>query len=40
MSAKRRALLVAIYFNLGFPGLGLYWLKYLRDGPSSQDRIA
>jgi len=29
----------APYVSLGFPGLGLYWFKYLRDRRSSERRI-
>ena len=26
----------ALYVSVGFPGLGLYWFKYLRDHMSSR----
>jgi hypothetical protein len=29
----------APYVSLGFPGLGLYWFKYLRDRRSGERRI-
>jgi hypothetical protein len=29
----------APYVSLGFPGLGLYWFKYLRDSRPSERRI-
>ena len=29
----------APYVSVGFPGLGLYWFKYLRDDDSRERRI-
>jgi hypothetical protein len=29
----------APYVSLGFPGLGLYWFKYVRDRRSSERRF-
>ena len=28
------------YVSLGFPGLGLYWFRYMRDRDSNQRRVA